>query len=112
MSERRLKQIKNSLIEDLDSIDYYGSETANEGLELYNEVIRLREENKDNEQLIETQLRGLEKQKQIIEKAIEYINTRLEEYKNSGLSKKYINHVHYYKLINDLIDILNGRSDE
>lgn len=36
-------------------------------------VIELQQENKDNEQLIETQLRGLEKQKQIIDKAIEYL---------------------------------------
>lgn len=47
-----------------------------------------------------------------IEKAIEYLNTRLEEYKNSGLSKKYINCEHYYKIIIDLLNILNGRSDE
>ncbi len=36
-------------------------------------ITNLQQENKDNEQLIETQLRGLEKQKQIIEKAVEYI---------------------------------------
>mgnify|MGYP003292715000 CR=1 FL=1 len=99
MNEKRLKQIKNSLIEDLDSIDYYGSKTAEEGLELYNEVIRLREENEKYQRHIKENLRLFSenyKSKSRIARAIAYIEP------------KVINEFIHTDYIYTMIDILRG----
>jgi len=79
MSEERLQEIKDSLTEELNSIDYYGSETAKEGLELYNEVIRLQKNNEEMQIEMARTWKIADDYKTRIDKAIEYINNLSKE---------------------------------
>ena len=116
MTEERLKEIKDSF-----GINYitFGrsagktlmSKHFQQELELYNEVIRLREENKMLDELINANYLSWQDSLSRIEKAVEYIeNTPLyTEYIESRANKAGV------KLMpreEELLNILNGRSDE
>ena len=106
MTEERLKEIKDSF-----GINYitFGrsagktlmSKHFQQELELYNEVIRLREENKMLDELRNANYLSWQDSLSRIEKAVEYIESRA---KKAGV-----------KLMpreEELLNILNGRSDE
>jgi hypothetical protein len=138
MSEERLQEIKDSLTEELNSIDYYGSETAKEGLELYNEVIRLKKQNetlkqnnineilkndlsicakqyKKSEEKLEKANKKIEKANKKIDKAIEYIeNTPLYEttYDYNMEEELEIQNVSDETASNDLLNILRGNDEK
>lgn len=108
MSEERLKEIKDSIDLDYDFCRKYGFEFAKpqRELELYNEVIRLKKRNKEiYEGFLATQ-EEMSDYATRIEKAVEYLkemDTQLEVYGDYDILSDNKN---------DLLNILNGRSDE
>ena len=122
MSEERLKEIKDMIDSDYDFCRYFGIDFAipEKELELYNEVIRLREENEKirKQNLYEHKYGSDMEGKYIVEKAkndkaIKYIeNTPLytETYDYNMEDNLELNYVSDEKAHNDLLNILRGEN--
>ena len=96
MSEERLKEIKNIF----DMADIYGDDFEI-ARELYNEVIRLREENKYLDELRNANYLSWQDSLSRIEKAVEYIE-------NKDIDVCTIRYNDIYDTKKELLNILNG----
>ena len=96
MSEERLKEIKNIF----DMADIYGDDFEI-ARELYNEVIRLREENKYLDELRNANYLSWQDSLSRIEKAVEYIE-------NKDIDVCTIRYNDIYDKKKELLNILNG----
>lgn len=104
MSEERLKEIKNIF----DMADIYG-DNFEIARELYNEVIRLREENEKIRKMnmYEHKYGSDMEEKYLIEKTK---NDRAVEYIKEAKNNEKNNTMEYYKYSKeDLLNILNGK---
>jgi len=113
MKEERLNEIKNSIDLQITATKAYEYDETllNEEVELYDEVVRLREENemlKDAQKNFEKQFIKEMDYKTRCEKAIEYIKKHIEKCNIDGYEGKFDNFDIFTKP-QKILNILNGK---